>query len=353
METSTSPQTDASKTREPAVHYVHTSNVPALFTEQNISLIVSTYQAQRIMTLAPNGAKLSMLMRVLPRPTGMAVSPQKLAVCSRNQVWTFGRVNNLRNEDGDLLPYDLCYTPRSSHVTGDIAGHEMAWIDDKLLVLNTRFSCLCELEPGSSFKPIWQPSFITELKAEDRCHLNGMAVDSSGLRYLSALGETNTRDGWRENKAQGGCIIDYRSGKTVARGLSMPHSPRLFQNTLWILESGTGSFVSVDPLTGGRTTHVQLPGYARGLAFHSHYAFIGLSKIREKATFGGLPIETMHAELKCGIFIIDLRTMKEAGFIEFTKGIEELFDIHLLPDVTNPHIIGFEEDTINGVYVLP
>ena len=80
--------------------------------------------------------------------------------------------------------------------------------------------------------------------------LNGLAMMDDRPKYVSALGETDTRGGWRANKAKGGCLIDVPSGGIVVRGLSMPHSPRLHEGGLWLLESGTGRLLLMDAATG-------------------------------------------------------------------------------------------------------
>ena len=116
----------------------------------------------------------------------------------------------------------------------------------ELWVVNTLFSCLCTLDGVHNFVPQWKPRFITAIRAEDRCHLNGLAVVDGRPRYLSALGETDTREGWRPGKATGGCLIDIASGEAVVRGLCMPHSPRVHDGQLMFLESGRGRLVRAD-----------------------------------------------------------------------------------------------------------
>ena len=97
----------------------------------------------------------------------------------------------------------------------------------------------------------------------------------------------------------------------------------------------------------------QLPGYARGLAFHDHYAFVGLSKIREKKEFGGLSIEQREKELQCGVWVIDLDTGQTIGFMAFETGCEEIFAVDVLPGMKYPSIIGVKKDVINGIFVVP
>lgn len=343
----------APEVRSPAVEYVHTAAIPDLLRTLGASLIVTTYQAQRILAFSVREQRLSMLMRIFIRPTGLTIDRDRMALVTRREIFVFRSTLDVWDESGNRMPYDLTYAPRYSYITGDVAGHEIAFLGNDLVFINTRFSCLARPSTEFSFEPIWKPRFISSYAAEDRCHLNGMAVEGTQIRYVTALGETDTKEGWRENKAKGGVLIDVASGESVCRELSMPHSPRLHAGKLWVLESGMGELQVVDPASGVRQTVCRLPGYCRGLTFFDRFAFVGLSLMREKKTFGGLPIETMYPKLRCGIAVVDITRGVEVAFIEFTKGIEELFDVRLLPGVLNPHIIGFEEETINGLFIVP
>lgn len=95
-----------------------------------------------------------------------------------------------------------------------------------LWLVNTRFSCLCTIDSKHSFVPRWRPRFVSGLSPEDRCHLNGLGMRDGRPRYVTALGQTDERGGWRANKRDGGCLIDVDSGEIISQRLSMPHSPR-------------------------------------------------------------------------------------------------------------------------------
>jgi uncharacterized protein (TIGR03032 family) len=249
--------------------------------------------------------------------------------------------------------HDACFLPRRSHVTGDIRVHELAFAGDELWVVNTRFSCLSVLDEDHSFVPRWRPRFVTALAPEDRCHLNGVAVVDNRVRYVTAFGETDTPQGWRERKADGGCLIDVNSGETVARGLSMPHSPRWYAGRLWVLESGKGEIGYIDPNDGRMVTVSRLPGFTRGLAFTGPYAFVGLSQVRESNVFGGIPLaERVKAKL-CGVWVLDLRTGKIAGFLRFEGLVQEIFDLQVLPNIRYPEIAEPDSDLTAGAFVLP
>ena len=229
----------------------------------------------------------------------------------------------------------------------------MAWVGDELWIVNTFFSCLCTLDSAYSFVPRWHPTFLPSPAPGDQCHLNGMAVAGGKVRYVTALGETASPDGWRPTKSDGGIIIDVETGAVISRGLSMPHSPRVYDGRLWVLESGTGQLHSIALDTGARTVVAELPGFARGLAFFTPYAFVGLSKIREGSTFGNLPLAAKGNELQCGIWVVDLRSGKTAEFMKFKAGVEEIFAVEVLTETRFPEILGFQQETIHGIFVIP
>jgi uncharacterized protein (TIGR03032 family) len=195
---------------------------------------------------------------------------------------------------------------------------------------------------------------VTSLAAEDRCHLNGLALENGQPRFVTCLSESDSARAWRDHRATGGCVIDVPSGQVVLRGLCMPHSPRLHQGRLWFIESGCGRLVSVDH-QGQTLTSIQLPGYARGLAFHGSYAFVGLSRIRQTSSFQGLPIADSIDTLKCGVAAVDLASGLVAGLLEFTAGIEEIFDVRVNPYSRSPLFSGPDarNDGTPPIWVVP
>jgi uncharacterized protein (TIGR03032 family) len=336
-----------------AFHYTQSESFVALLHELGVSLLVSTYQANKLLAVRASGLGLSTLVCTFDRPMGLAVDPRRLAIGTRKEVWFLRNAPDIAPRIEPAGQHDACFLPRSSHVTGDIGIHEMAWAGDELWIVNTRFSCLCTLSPEYSFIPRWRPAFVTALAAEDRCHLNGMAIVDRRPAYVSALGTTDTAGGWRADKPHGGCIIDVASGEIVTRGLSMPHSPRWHDGLLWTLESGTGGVVLVDRASSHRETICQLPGFARGWALSGPYAFVGLSKIRPTSAMDGVPIAERRDELKCGIAAVDLERGRVIGVVEFQTAIEEIFDVQLLPNLRFPEVIGFQNEAINHTFVVP
>jgi uncharacterized protein (TIGR03032 family) len=326
------------------IRYEHSPNFPALLEQLGLSLLVSTYQAGKLFAVGARRGELLLSFHNFEKAMGIAARPDRLAVGARNQVWTLRATPDIARRLGAGDKHDACFLARGSHFTGDIHIHELGWAGDQLWVVNTLFSCLCTLNEGYSFVPRWRPPFVTTLAPEDRCHLNGMAFDGCTPAYATALGETNVAQGWRTNKAIGGCLIHVPTGRTVARGFAMPHSPRIHCGRVWLLDSGTGRLVTVDPANGAVEPVVELPGYTRGLAFHDQFAFVGLSRIRETSTFGGLPIAARRGELRCGVGVVALRSGRLAAHLEFLSGVEEIFAIETLPGIRLPAVFGPDPD---------
>jgi uncharacterized protein (TIGR03032 family) len=350
-----------------AFHYAQTDSFVAILHQLRASLLVSTYQANKLLVVRAAGSGLSTLVRTFDRPMGLAADARRLALGSRNQVWFLRNAPDIAARVEPAGQHDACYLPRSCHVTGDIGVHEMAWATsplsprgrgaggegEELWIVNTRFSCLSTLDPDYSFVPRWRPPFITELAAEDRCHLNGLAVVDGRPGYVTALGASDTPGGWRAGKSQGGILMELASGAVVAHGLSMPHSPRWHDGRLWLLESGAGGVVTVDQASGRCETIATLAGFTRGLALAWPYAFIGLSRIRPTSAMDGVPLAERRDELRCGVAAVDLRSGRLVGMLEFQTAVEEIFDVQLLPGIRFPEVVGFQKEDIQHTFIVP
>jgi uncharacterized protein (TIGR03032 family) len=333
--------------------YTQTDSFVELLHQLGASLLVSTYQANKLLAVRAGGGGLSTLVRTFDKPMGLAAAGGRLALGTRKEVWFFHNAPDIAPRVEPAGRHDACFVPRSAHVTGDIAVHELAWAGEELWVVNTRFSCLCTLHPDYSFVPRWRPPFVTAFTADDRCHLNGLALVDGRPRYVTALGATDTANGWRADKPRGGCLMEVGSGEVISRGLSMPHSPRWHDGRLWLLESGTGQLVLVDAATGRRQRVAELSGFARGLALVGPYAFVGLSRIRQTSAMDGVPLAERREQLKCGVAVIDLRCGQVMAMLEFQTAVEEIFDVQLLPGLRFPEVIGFQQETIQRTFVVP
>ena len=331
----------------------HTQSFPLFLEQAGISLVVSTYQAGKLILLRAQDKVLNTHFIDLPKPMGMALQAPKLAIGTGFQVISYFNMPDVAPKIEPVNSHDICFLPRQVHITGDIDIHEMAIADNgELWLINTRMSCLCTLSPEHSFQPRWRPAFVSGYDLLDRCHLNGLAMRHGKPAFVSALGETDHPGGWRENKASGGVLIEIDSNRVISRGLSMPHSPRWHQDTLWILESGAGTLASVDTTTGQLDTIIDLPGFTRGLEFIGRYALIGLSQVRETAVFSGLPLTARCQERQCGVWIVDIVERVVVGFVVFSGDVQEVFSVQILAS-TFPAILSMDHPLLRSSYSLP
>lgn len=317
------------------------------------SLAVTTYQAGKVVLLGWNGKQVSVLPRHFSRPMGMAVRGSQMALATSEELVLLADAPLLAHDYLSPGTYDAVFFPRVAYYTGRLNLHDLAFAGETLWAINTRFCCLATMSWQHNFVPQWKPQFISELAPEDRCHLNGMAIRDDRPRYVTALGTTDTPRGWVERKASGGVLIDIDTHEMLRVGLSMPHSPRFRDGKIWLLNSGMGELCVVDPEQRDYTAITSLPGYLRGLCFVGDYAVIGMSQIREKHTFGGLPIQQKHKELLCGLSIVQLSTGKCVGQLVFTEGCHELYDVQFLPGLRRPSILNRRKPAAHQAYSTP
>ena len=339
------------------LHAAHTANFPALLRQLGASLLVTTYQAGKLVMVRDEGDHLNTHYRSFPSPMGLALADGggKLALGTTLQVWEFRDNRDVARRLEPAGRHDACFLPRRSHVTGNVLIHEMAYgANRELWLVNTRFSCLATLDPESSFTPRWRPPFVSELEPSDRCHLNGLGMVDGKPKYVTALGETNEMHGWRPNKARGGVLMDVDTGAVLCRGLSMPHSPRWYGGRLWVCESGSGTLGTVDLNTGKYEAVAAVPGFTRGLDFAGDLALVGLSQVRESAVFSGIEITERLApeERTCGVCVVDLRTGEPVALLKFTSGVQEVFAVALLPR-RYPDLINDDEKLLESSFVVP
>jgi len=319
------------------------------------SLAFTTYQAGKLFLLGvrPDG-RLSVFERTFARSMGLAASAdgRSLLLASQYQLHRFDNVLPPGQADAD--GFDAVYAPHAGWVTGDLDVHDVGFgADGRPIFVNTLFGCIAAASDGHSFRPLWKPPFISRLAAEDRCHLNGMATENGRPRYATSVSRSDAADGWRDRRADGGVAIDVESDEIVAEGLSMPHSPRLHEGRLWLLNSGAGELGLVDPKAGGFEPVAFCPGYARGLAFAGNHAIAGLSLARENRTFSGLPLDqallARDTEPRCGLAIFDLGRGDLVHWVRIEGVVRELYDVAFLPGIRRPSAIGFKTEEVKRI----
>jgi len=336
--------------------------------EQKLSIVFTTYQGGMVFLigLQPDG-NLSVFMRRFERCMGLAISKNTLCLSSLYHIW---RLENTLSPGEIYDNYDAIFLPQLGYVTGDLDVHDIALSvvspltknkqggvnSQKLIFVNTLFSCLAEVSETHSFKFLWKPPFISKLAAEDRCHLNGLAMKNGEPAYVTAVNQSDVADGWRDKRVDGGCLIDVPSNEIVVTGLSMPHSPRWEKERLWVSNSGKGEFGFVDLKQGKFEPVAFCPGYLRGCAIYGNFAVVGISQPRHNKTFSGLPLNELlqakNTEPRCGLLVIDLRSGDIVHWLRLEGAIGELYDVGILPGKRRPMAYGFQTDEIRRVVTI-
>ena len=320
--------------------------------EHGLALAVSTYQIGKLFLLgAPGPGSLSVTERTFERALGIAVAGSSLYLAGLNAIWRF---ENVIPPGGELEGHDAVYVPQTAWFTGDVFAHDVGVLPSgRPIFVNTMFSCLATVDERSSFRAVWQPPFIGQLAPQDRCHLNGLAMDpeSGAPRYMTAAGIGDAPRAWTEARVGGGVVLDIAADAVVCRGLTMPHSPRLHLGKLYVLNAGTGELGIVDPVAGRFEAIAFVPGFARGLALHGGFALVGISLPRSNEVFAGLPLDDrLRGEGRapeCAILVVDLASGETVHWLRLGGVVRELYDIALLPGPRRPMLVGMAQSQIN------
>lgn len=363
---------------------VHTDNFPGILRGLKLSLAVTSYQAQRLFFVRAAGESIEINYRFFPRPMGIYADRERLTLGTMSQVMEFKRNDDLlhRIQQGELdhpgwmtkkvlekdsakmrelqvrrekelaavKKADALYLARASLTTGMINIHDIAWGEGGLWVVNSTFSCLATLSPSCSFVARWKPPFISQLVPEDRCHLNGMAMQDGRPRYVTTFNQCDSRDSWSDGEQSDGTLIDVASNEILLTGLSMPHSPRVHRGLVYLCDSGRGEILVYDPRTAKTKVVIKLPGFPRGMNFYGPLLFVGLSQIRPSEKRTPPPIAGEFAETQSGIWIINLEDHAEVAHIRFTGDLQQIYDIAIIPEAVFPELIDIGDSLIRHTF---
>jgi uncharacterized protein (TIGR03032 family) len=356
-EGASAPPAEAAAKPEEKVAYSVSPGFSAFLGSRRISLAMSSYQSGKFYLLGQNlDGGLMVHERFFRKAMGICVpGKDTILLATLFQIVKFRNVLEPDQQINNL--HDGCYVPREIFVTGELDAHDIGQLaDGRPVFVNTLYNCLATPSERHSFTPLWKPPFVSKIIKEDRCHLNGLAMEEGVPRYVTAVSKSDTIDGWRDRRFDGGIVIDVQSGEIVAGGLSMPHTPRLYRGKLWILNSGTGEIGWIEPRSSAddATFHVLAfcPGFVRGLAFHGKYAFVGLSKPRYQR-FEGLALDKKLTETDsepwCGVQVIDLDSGACVHWFRIDGPVGELYDLGVVPGVVRPMALGFATNEILGL----
>ncbi|MFQ3215299.1 MAG: hypothetical protein ACJAT1_001012 [Marivirga sp.] len=330
--------------------FYYSSNFPKILQNTGGSLVYSTYQAGKLIFISSlNGTNIAKYAKNFKRPMGLAYDSEhkKLAVASKSAVDIFSSTAQLsKSYPKDPKKYDTLFIPQATYQTGILDTHEINWYKEDLLLINTLFSNISTLDHVKHFKLYWKPEWITALRPEDRCHLNGFCFENGHPKYATCFAKTDEKYGWREAPYNSGLLIDVATNEVLIEGLAMPHSPILIEEDIYLIESATGHVIKYNRATKEKTILNQFNTFLRGMDIVDEYIFIGASKIREDSSFfGKLPIKPQDSF--SGIIVLDRKTGKQIGGLTYTDHIKEIFSLKFLPGVLSPAILTERDEMYN------
>ena len=328
----------------------------AWLAEQRLSIAVSKGNSLWLVGVRADGA-LSLAERQFGLCMGLAAAgPDTLFLATRYQIWRLE--NGLPHGQVSDEGHDHLYLPQMAWTTG------VLWVRDvrlgaegEVMFVNGLFSCVSRPSTTLSFEPLWLPPFVSGLAPEDRCHLSGLELADGRPAFVTSASRSDEPGGWRERRRDGGVVVSVPAGEVVAAGLSMPCSPLLRGETLWLCCGGEGELVAVDLDSGEVTTIVALPGFVRGLAIRDQHAVVAVSRPPRGESFDGLPLAERltgaEASGRCGIYIVDLRS----GYVEhsliFSAGSAEIHALALLDGVGSATSVPFTGEEVQELVTVP
>jgi len=339
----------------PKIAFHPSDGFPAWLAERGGALAFTTGESGKLFLVGcqPEG-KLAISERSFARCTALAATERTLWMASDFQLW---RLENALGPKVEHRGHDRLFVPRVGYTTGGIGVRDIGIGDDgRPVLVNGLFSCLASASDTHSFSSIWRPAFVSALAPEDRCHMSGLAMAAGAPGYVAAAAESDKAGGWQGKQAEGGIIIDVTSNQIVARGLSLPHAPRLFGGALWVLNSGTGEIGRCDLKSGRFEAVAFCPGYLRGLTLVDRFAVVGLGLPRSAQGYGGLPLDDRLARHKaapsCGLMVVDLKAGRIVQSLMIRGLVREVHGVAFLSGAKRPMALGFKTDEIRQVLTV-
>lgn len=306
-------------------------NFAELLTQFEGSIALSTFQAGKLCILSAKDEHFcSSLLRTFPNCMGFDILEDELVISSANALCFFKNQPSLQESypfgNGK---YDAIFHEFRRELTGRIDAHDVVLTKSAAYIVYTHGNAVYKSKDGV-LKEFWKPPFIQNNALEDRCHINGLCMVNEQPKYVSMLGTQNEKDSWRKTLPTGGAIMDIETNEFVIQDLSMPHSPRMYNNQLLVLESARECLVAIDLETGTKTDIANIPGFLRGMHIVGDYAIIGSSKLRKNSSiFNGLPIANKN--IKAGVYIVYIPTGAIVGHSLYENTVDEIFEVKRLP----------------------
>jgi uncharacterized protein (TIGR03032 family) len=285
------------------------------------------------LTMSARGPRVSFMP--LPHPSGIAVDRRKGRVFvastrNPNQVYQLEPAASLLSRR-DVPRHAPAVSrrplvPVASRIhPGCLYIHDLAMVGGTLHANAVGQNAVVRLDGGGA-APAWWPASIERRGVPDMTRnylqLNSIAAGPTLRRsYFSAsaasIGRRRPGDPLFPVKGRG-VIFSGETRDVVTRGLTRPHSARIYRRSLWVANSGYGEIRRADLTEPTSTPVVAARGWTRGLAFAGGIGLFGTSRVipRFRAYAPGLDVDRSV----CGVHAFDIASGRVLGGYEWPAG---------------------------------
>ncbi len=331
-----------------------TPQVPEWLHDLKCSIALTSYQSGKVILISPSGENnLVVLPRNFEKPMGMALRGNRMLLATDDRLMILENNAELaRTYPPKPDVYDSLFIPTATYHTGHVDIHDIDFGEDDIWVVNTSFSCLCRVNGHYNFIPEWKPPFITGMASEDRCHLNGMVMRNGKPWLVTALGMTDTMQGWREHITTGGILMDVQTNTILLDGLAMPHTPIVFGQDVFVALSASGKIIRVNTTDWSVSEFADTRSFCRGMDIYGDYLFVATSKLRQNSsTFRKLEVAKLND--KAAVLIYHIPTRALVGSIVFQKSVDEIYALKILPGMLRPNILNTDSPAFKLALSVP
>jgi uncharacterized protein (TIGR03032 family) len=309
-----------------------------------ITLIISREYENLLISLAPENKKLKQGFFHLPHPSGIAIDRRSrrvyvAATRNPNQIIEFKPAKNVLKHSSAHKNKNKKYLmpTRAKFFSGSYYFHELAFIGKHLYgnAVGLNSVVKININNGAQDKPIWWPKCVEDAKGKPRSEVNYIQLNSIAAgetiagSFFSASSESirGKRPGDPNYPVKGkGVIFSGKNRKVFCRGLTRPHSARLYKNKVLVNNSGYGE---IGGITKGKfVPYVSLPGWTRGLCVIGNIALVGVSRILPRFKSYAPGLKGLDGE--CSVYAVNLETKKIVGSVNFPNG-NQIFAIESMP----------------------
>lgn len=126
-------QSAAPELRPVDVRHEHTQGLPALLEHLELSVLLSTYQAGRVVSVGSHRGELRLGFAHFDQAMGLCRTASGIAVGTRDAIWSLPVNREIAAHIKPEGEHDITFLARSCHHSGPLMGHDLAWGGERLL----------------------------------------------------------------------------------------------------------------------------------------------------------------------------------------------------------------------------